>query len=289
MKRIVLVLFLITLNVKASIKIIGGETSANDQLSGVINIIVLNSLNEEDMEQCTATKISETQVISAAHCFYGRKVETIGWSNNTEYSEDVESDFFGLYVKSIDMHPSYEAQRKLGSLEKLSGQDLAIVTFDKDKGNYWHEFDKLKIHELSFDAIEAGANLRMFGYGCQDFIGTDSSVMLKKEAEIVTVGESWLSDLGGHFPYILQYYASGIYLSKFVSLGIKSGQSSASMCSGDSGGPVLNSHLQVVGINASTIFNDLEENGDMGSGVSYLNLHNRISIVKDWIIEKLKP
>lgn len=288
MKSIVLFLFLITVNSYASIKIIGGEISVNDPLSGIINIIVLNSLDEEDMEQCTATKVSETQIITAAHCLYDRKVEALGWSNNVEYSEDATNDFTGLYVKRVDMHPSYEAQRKLGSHEKLSGQDVAIVTFDKEKGNYWHEFDKLRVHELSFDFVEVGASLKMFGYGCQDFIGTDSSVMLKKESEITSVDRDWLSDLGGNFPYILKDYSTDIYSAKFVSPGIKSGQSNASMCSGDSGGPVLNSNLEVVGINASVIFNDLKENGDMASGVSYLNLHNRISTIKDWILERLE-
>lgn len=64
----------------------------------------------------------------------------------------------------------------------------------------------------------------------------------------------------------------------FFTKGQKFDPSAPSLCPGDSGGPVYNLDGEIVGVNAQYTFKPKDP-----SGVSYTNLHTKISAVADWL------
>ena len=234
----------------------------------------------EDYGACTVTKIAENFIITAAHCLHGKTVLDLALSNLTENSMN---EFSPLKLEKIYIHPDYEL---LSALEgeayesSFSNLDLALVKVKPSP-----EFQKLEIVKINFDLITLDHKVDFWGYGCQETINDiENYIPVRKRATGVTLDKSELEI--GH-KLMTDYYsekADSIYDLNLITPGKGKDPLASSLCLGDSGGPVLLDG-KLVGINTNYTFDDInpEDPEAKSSGISYLNIHARLSKVKDWV------
>lgn len=272
-----LFLFIIFFNLISysySSPIVGGKIVADDSAQGVFNIFKSDA-NGEPNGSCTASKIGTKFIITAAHCVYGKDIKTLGWSNSSEIDlTDENTNLYGLYVKNVNIHPSYELSEMLGQSSRAT--DIAILEVDMSKGNYVEKFQNLPSMELDFDPVMAGEKLQTLGYGCEAPGDYGNPLSHKKSAELETLPYSSLATECAAVPSAINKQAFEIYKSKMVSSTLLSG-GKASLCDGDSGGPTLRNG-KIVGINSSLLIDQRSQTEE-----AYLNLHSRISEAQTWI------
>lgn len=138
---------------------------------------------------------------------------------------------------------------------------------------------EIPISKVSYNEVAAYQSLNLVGYGCTKTVHEPILSEVLLFARGLTVGPEYLVyDFQGR-------NLNNVYAYNFLTTGKSSG-AGASLCLGDSGGPVyLEKTEEIVGVNSSYTFKD-------SSGVSYVNTHVRLSRVKDWlepIIAEQKP
>lgn len=248
--------------------IIGGLADETDGAG-----IVLLAMNNQSA--CTATKIAPNLLLTAAHCF-DESAEVVGFSTKQSNQDFKISQ---LKAEEIVLHPSYVA---LGNnndyTNSIKVQDIAIV-----KVSMSPEFQTLPTREIDFSEIVPGEELSFYGYGCSKSVNDlEDYYPFRKVAQTDSLSMDCLSDDQGVMTAFYQEISSLIYRNNVVTAGMRKKSDSASLCYGDSGGPLLKDG-KVVGINTLYTFNDITTDGESASGISYLNLHARLSMAKDWI------
>lgn len=285
MKFLILTLT-ISFTISAKVSLIGGDIDFINKYSGVINIAIFSKVSRStNIGFCTATKISDTKLITAAHCLYGKDIENIGWVNSPEFSLSRGDYFQGLYVESVKIHPSYRKYRLRGGANRLIGNDIAVITLEENEDKSWREFQNLKSYSLNFEYVEDNTDLLVYGYGCQVSFGIKDDVRRRKFGDILTISKE--SILNTDEVAINTEQLDLIFPSKFFSYGADESKDYISLCSGDSGGPVFNTNNEIVGINASGFFKKgiTEDNPDRK--FTHINLFNRVSTVESWILKNI--
>ncbi len=252
--------------------IIGGEVAPEDDRSGIVNIYIDDPI-QGTSSLCTASKVSKTVLLTAAHCFDRISgIGSFGFSNSTH---NPNFEFFRIKVNSVKKHPSYRGT----GLEKYTQNDFALITVDPTP-----QFAMLKILEISYDEIPSNQVVEYWGFGCQKPMTEDDDLedITKKFAKTRTLSKNSLINIGGNFPDIFKNLATPIYQSKILTIANKMDSSAPSLCDGDSGGPVM-INGKIVGIISSGVFNDLDKSGDLTSGIFYIGLHSRVSVIQQWI------
>lgn len=253
--------------------VIGGSADQATE-SGVM----LVAMNDDGF--CTATKIAPDLLITAAHCF-DESAKIIGFSNK---QSNQSFKINKLSMKDVVIHPSYAAlEANTEYTESIKVQDIAIVKVSRTP-----EFDAVPVRELDFSEIAPGEELNFYGYGCsQSLNNLEGYFPFRKTAKVDSLSEECLSENHGVLTEFYQDLSSLIYKNNIVTPGQRRQSDSASLCLGDSGGPVMKNG-KIVGINTLYTFNDLTDEGESASGVSYLNLHARLSKAQGWIQESMR-
>ncbi|WP_408097223.1 trypsin-like serine protease [Peredibacter sp. HCB2-198] len=272
MKMLYLSLLLLLSTPFAGYAIIGGDTDQADSEG-----IVLIALG--DQSACTATKIAPNLLITAAHCFDDSS-EVVGF---TTKQSNQEFKIVKLTTEEVFIHPSYAA---LGNeneyTESIKVQDIAIVKVSPSA-----EFEAVPTRELDFSEIASGEKLSFYGYGCTKSLNDlEGYFPFRKMAKVDSLSEECLSEDQGIMTEFYQDISSLIYKNNIVTPGKKRQSDSASLCLGDSGGPLIKDG-KVVGINTLYTFKDITENGESETGISYLNLHARLSMAQKWVLETM--
>jgi len=269
----------------AEVKIIGGKIAPIEPKSGIVNIITGGPAGELDWIQCTGTKISKRAILTAAHCFYKYKDTPLIVLFNNDVSNP-DKNFGVLELEKIEIHPSYKGT-DASALERATQSDLAILIV-KETENF-ADFDDLNTLKINYSEIGSNRAVNIWGYGCQKpKIGDyNPEIFTKQTATGTTLEQDVLLNIRGTHPDILKTHAQGIYLSNFVTSGNKRNSTDPSICSGDSGGPVTVNN-EVIGVNSISVFNDVDSEGNIVSGISYINLHSRLSKMQDWIKKVIK-
>jgi secreted trypsin-like serine protease len=263
--------------------IIGGNTDTTNNKNGIFHLAIVDTV---ESGACTATKISKNFIITAAHCFHGKKVKQLGFSYA---SKNPEMDFLPLDFEQIYMHPSFEKlSREEVEEDNSSNFKTSDIALLKIKPN--PQFDELEIVELDFEVVQTEKSAKIWGYGCQETINDTSNYVPERKfgssrtlkIKELEVNHNQMADYYSH-------YAESIFDFNIITAGNKMETSSPSLCLGDSGGPLLINN-KLVGINANYTFNDMNPNdpNETGKGISYINLHARISKIKSWIEDTLK-
>ena len=268
--------FILSLNCFSSVKTIGGHVDRIDNSNGVLHLAIRDSV---ESGACTATKIADNYIITAAHCFHGKEITALGMST---LSVNPSYNFTPLEFDQIIMHPEFE-KLSIEDVETIgvtfATPDIAIVRVVPSE-----EFKKLKTVEINYEFIGTHEAVEFWGYGCQETINDISNyIPTRKNASTITVGEEYMREGYGVYNEFHQSYSKVAYEISIFTIGKSKDSSGSSLCLGDSGGPVIHNN-KIVGVNSNYTFNDLNSNGTL-SGVSYLNLHSRISFVSSWIKE----
>jgi secreted trypsin-like serine protease len=257
--------------------IIGGEVDYVDNNNGIFQ---LEMLEENSASVCTATKISESFAITAAHCLLHKNIKSLGFS---VLSENSQLDYKKLDYKKIYIHPDYnKLPIESDLLERSATSDIALIKIIPNA-----EFKKIKSVKINFDFIEDLESIVFWGYGCQSTINvTESQKPVRKYTEAYTLDSTSLLEDHGILTELYTQNAETIYSFNLVTPGRGRTKTASSLCPGDSGGPTL-LRGDLVGINSYYTFADMAQDGAT-AGVSYLNLHARISKAKGWILETMK-
>lgn len=279
MKFVFILISIYSVNLLASIKTIGGNIDFRDNLNGVIHLSISDG---HYSSACTATKIAENFIITAAHCFYGINVFKMGFSNK---SINADFEYKDLAFKKVIIHPEFAklSQEEFDQVwATFEVPDIALVEIIPND-----DFKKISIMPFDFEYVAPDKMIEFWGYGCQESINDLSSyVPMRKFAYSVVIGQKYLETGYGPYDEFYKGLAANSYRVNIFTKGRRLDPNLGSLCFGDSGGPlVLNN--KIVGINSNYTFNDLEAEGSR-SGVSYVNLHSRVSFVKKWIQNILK-
>ncbi|HXH30782.1 MAG TPA: trypsin-like serine protease [Bacteriovoracaceae bacterium] len=112
--------------------------------------------------------------------------------------------------------------------------------------------------------------------------GTGDYIPVRKRATTVTKSREEFGEPQGLMSDLVEAYSKEIYKNNILTPGKSKDKNAASLCIGDSGGPVLFKG-NLVGINTNYTFNDFNKEGYSLSGISFYNMHSRVSRVRTWL------
>lgn len=250
-------------------KLIGGDAAPKGWLPSHVTFHTI----------CGGVVISSNQILTAGHCVMQDPDAPLifkGMSLSIRQSEAPFSydgyprkmGYFLMTVKNVHVHPTWVSSLKAsGDPNKAADvdgtSDVAVIEvehFDLSRvdpsiaNEFAYSIRPVKLPvpkvQIDFSTLQQGSSMIITGTGC-DRVGGEASLTLKRDTAVVT----------------------GV---KSSALEVKS---SATLCTGDSGGPAVKSTgaiLKVVGINSLTSGN--------GQGTVA-----RVDTIKDWLTGIIHP
>lgn len=215
---------------------------------------------------CTASRVGPRHVLVAAHCVHDAAANrvhpsfapgaSIGLTNSLTLT--ATTPFLTYTVEQTYLHPAWTAAcRRPCYVNVLSGSyppDVAVIVLRQPLSPALPE----AAVEVSRSAA-AGQAAVITGYGCERGLNGGAPSPPRLKLDRLLLAQSTITD--ARF--------TGSY---FMSPGQRTRPSDASLCYGDSGGPVYRNDLQmrtVIGVNAYYSFSD-------SSGISTYNWHTRL-------------
>lgn len=161
-----LLVLTISTNVRATDKTICGsnderEPSKNEKVGRLVGF------SEGSMGICTVTLIGRSCVISAGHCFTGKKKYIVEF--NTKPSKD------GQIVLSQDEDIYTITGRSLSGEFTGVGNDYAVFRLNKNRLTKKYPGDAQGHYDISFEIPQRGDTIRVTGYGTDKEQGTRDS------------------------------------------------------------------------------------------------------------------
>ncbi len=252
--------------------LIGGQEVPRDrkEFSSVVTF--------KDGISCTGVKIGPGLYLLAAHCvsdYLTGEISSKLSPGNTLSFLPHGMGWKETKITKVHVHPSYrkEILKRVARKDDepyyagYISSDLAII---KIKDN----FNDIKKISISFDKIDQGQTVSIMGTGCE--ISTKSRMPYAKKLKVKNVKVVNKNYSKHNFAKASPDQIDAV---NYLTEGRNLNKMSASLCSGDSGGPVFTTDAKaVIGVNSYYTFND-------GSGVSYTNLHARLDPedVRQWI------
>jgi V8-like Glu-specific endopeptidase len=229
---------------------------------------------------CTGAKVAKSLYLTASHCvmdFYTGELSDLLSEGKFLTIETKDKKRRATTIAKVYLNPSYHQKAKdlmsSGQQSFLAGYSHSDIAFIKIND----EFSDIPKVDVSYDRVIDDNKVILTGYGCEESINKGSFSSRLKSETARTLEQDKAVGIWGND------YASSeeIYITNFLTKGAKNDESSASLCPGDSGGPVLqdiNGKVYVVGVNAYYLFEDF-------SGVSTVNLHARFDFqeIRIWM------
>jgi hypothetical protein len=228
---------------------------------------------------CTAARVSSRSILTAAHCVMLKGDDTLYPFARYEYWDgqtisftnsktlDGSQIWYSATVRGVRIHPAFLAACDPHchfdvSLNEPHAPDVAIILTEEVLP------EQIPAAYISTNVVSAGDQVTIMGYGCERSVWLGGGTRRLKY-EVTAARSSDHDDLRQGYIH---------------TWGLEDASTEASLCPGDSGGPVYRgtSYTKIVGVNAFYLFDDRD------SGVSSTNLHTRIGSgnphrVTDWL------
>ena len=260
MKSFLLLLSLLTL--KSAYALIGGDLATSRQYRST----VFNG-------SCTGAKIAPRKFLFAAHCFIDNETKALTPEFAPRSRMNLKTHYgteYAVTLENIYVHPSYINELvRLGRRWKINvgggSFDVAIVKVKENTPN-------IPQGTIDYSPIQLNDPVVIGGYGCE------------KEAKRVYPQRSgrykiYTTNVEAtpHVKFIENADALKFERYNYFTPGNRMDASAASLCPGDSGGPVYRPGTRsIVAVNSSYLFTDR-------SAISYVNAHAKLNLIKSWI------
>jgi hypothetical protein len=262
--------------------VIGGEVAPKGMLPATVTIL----------ESCTAAKVGERHLLLAAHCVYDPEMGAVsdifrpgnrlrlntnldagvdaGLTEKEREEQELRRSIRGSHRVTVEetlLHPT-AVDFDVSDLRSLyETSDLAVVLLTKESGA---SIADIPIATVDPNPVKPGDELLIAGYGCEKSLNlTTPQGRLKWSAtHAIAPADALATQPWGVDPEEMD----GLY---FFTPATGKDSSAASLCRGDSGGPVYRKGVTnlIAGVNSGG-FSD--PNSFSSDRVSYSNFHARI-------------
>lgn len=275
--------------------LIGGSPAAADEFRSTVGI----------GDVCTAAKVGPRLFLTAAHCVaVPRPIRGMPVPEPFPPNDGVSDDYLPgeplllhwgldaddaeqavLTIVETSIHPSWwgcplcqDPILGLGGAADIAVIELAEATPDIPEAR------------VELDSVEPGTPVVEAGWGCEERTNIDPATLelgrLKTAEASIIPG----SQIRHHSSPLTDGQVAQVDASYLVTAGRSQDEDAASLCLGDSGGPLYlpdTSDPRIVGVNASYTFPPIEGPDDLG-GVSFTDWHTRTSLdslhgVGEWL------
>lgn len=249
--------------------IIGGRgLGAGNDLSSS-TVLVKHTKSDGSILTCTGTILSDSTVLTAAHCtsMFGKST-SVAFTNNT-YCAFAAADHLSRPVTETKTHYNY----KVGTSSiSNAGYDLALMKFS---GGLPKGFKARDLPKQSFQPV-AGEKLVIAGYGWTDEYGLSSGDLQYKHMNTEKIVSS--------------FHMALVNRTLQVNKAVMVEQYEGGVCSGDSGGPLYvqtEKGLVLIGITSMGVDNRTK-NVDSKRPCMGISLFTDVRQHLDWIYETSK-
>lgn len=278
--------------------LIGGGPAAADAFRSTVGIA----------DVCTAAKVGERLFLTAAHCvaigrpFRGMPVPEdfppndgvldrflpgqsllINWGLD---ADDGEQGSFSIVATTI--HPSWWqcplCQEPIVS--QGGAADIALIEIAEDTPD-------IPEARVELDAIATGTPVLKVGWGCEERTNIDPSTLSLGRYKLASAVTIPVAEIRHDSSRLSDEQVATVDAAYTITAGHAQNDANASLCLGDSGGPVylpVNDDARIVGVNSDYTFRPLQGPEDLG-GVSWTDWHTRTSLgslhdVGQWLIDR---
>lgn len=267
MKVMLIIFLLVSLNVSASNKLING-LPAGKLFRGVGKINF----------SCTITKVGPRQFITAAHCISGKE----------KFLSLSFQDFNGIVkVKSVHLHPTWikDCSKFKCTGKEVGGPNMTPGRSDVALFNVKDDTPKIPVVNVRYSALSNDTEVAMVGAGCTRGIEPGG-----KDNMRYAITKTISPDALTHEKSLYKNISEVTGQSNWVTPGLGVGSKNASLCPGDSGGPLLTKNQdgewEICGVAADYTFDGPYQDG----AITITNLHTRLddeslSHIGGWIRE----
>lgn len=234
---------------------------------------------------CTAAKIGPRQILTAGHCvmypglpshpfFEPGATMRLTAEHSVNNASDADPAFFSVTVEQTYLSPSWVSEQGSGlNLGPNPSADVAIVVLTKESEP---ALAKIRTAAVDTKPVLSGDKVVVMGYGCETgiYAGFDySQARLKVQSTVAMDPAGALAPGRTPAPNApAAHTADNYFFTPGAALGGDSG--AASLCPGDSGGPVYRddgTQRVIVGVNSYYNFDPNDR-----VGVSLTNWHTRL-------------
>ncbi|WP_437636846.1 carbohydrate-binding domain-containing protein [Sorangium sp. So ce854] len=248
----------------SSDELIGGRPALEAEVPATIEV-----------SDCTGAKVGPRHFLIAAHCVDDDNTGGVG-SNHLPGSTVAITDDNGpsgiqrrnLTVQETHIFPAWTSSRRschrhcINILNPYHPPDVAVIVVDEDTPD-------IPEATVDGDPVLPGTEVIIAGYGCENGVDRPTPPARLKIETVTTLPASALIHEGS---YVVPEDAADVAGANVITEGVLTDPAAASLCPGDSGGPLYRtgtSQQLIVGVNSYYTFSD-------ESGISRTNWHTRL-------------